>query len=1060
MSVRVLISVVAVWLCGLMLRGNTLGQEAVSPSLGMDSVTTVIGDAKFQHPAGLRLRCVAAEPLVKWPISADLALDGSLFVTESSGSNAPVQEQLAEPTHRVVRLSDENGDGEYDRRQVFAEKMMFPEGILCIDHGVLVAAPPQIWKLQDFDGDGVAEVREVWFDGQTLTGCANDLHGPYRGRDGLIYWCKGAFAEQTHPLAGGRTLTTTASHIFRRALDGGAIESVMTGGMDNPVEVAFDPQGNIYFTCTFIQHPAGGRRDGLVHAVYGGVYGKDHGVISNHPRSGELMPVMTHLGPAAPSGVMSIENDVLGKEMYGALVVSHFNLQKVSLHQLKSDQSGFVTKDMDLLRSERLDFHPTDVLHDKDGSLLVIDTGGWYRLCCPTSHLDQSAAAGGIYRIEAADGARGKIDWLGDAIPWGTLDTLELLQLAGDERIVASDKAATELIRRGEIVLDSFQNALSGERFSQRQKMKLLWVLSRFKFGAALDVVRQSLNSSDTHIRQTALQILGLKRASNVTLLGWSEGKITDPSELRLGLQWLGRALTVGNGPDRQSTIELLAKLPDVHEDRLLEHALIYAVIEAGDVELAMALLDSSHNFPAFCKALHALKPDRLDFQRIFALLKESKKGSSASSYAKTTALWLISRSDGWDGPLVENLSEVLTAGLESTEKEFLALVGLCLSKPAVSDALAALVAETTNARLRQAALGAMIQLPLRDLSPSWVQTLIEVGKQARTNSDLATSLTLLRRNKLADEQTQPVADWLSSLLMARGDENLLQVEVLATFPSGKHSITDVEFARLSDKLGSDVTVADRGLALEALRRGVLSSEQRLMLAAQMEQLGPMEISAVLSIVEGDQRSELTHQIVESLLRSEVTASMPMDRFQRHFAMHPIADRESAIDRLAKRIDSSLEERQTKLATLLGQLQKGDPLRGLQVFHGSKASCGACHEIGYRGGNIGPDLSRIGSIRSRRDLLEAILYPSTSFVRSYEPVMVQTQDGEVISGLLTEENADGITIILAADQRRRVATADIEEIRPSKTSVMPGGLEQVLSLQELSDLISLLETSR
>jgi putative heme-binding domain-containing protein len=282
----------------------------------------------------------------------------------------------------------------------------------------------------------------------------------------------------------------------------------------------------------------------------------------------------------------------------------------------------------------------------------------------------------------------------------------------------------------------------------------------------------------------------------------------------------------------------------------------------------------------------------------------------------------------------------------------------------------------------------------------------------------------------------------------------------LAAFPSGKHSITDEEFARLSDKLGSDVTVAERGLALEALRRGVLSAEQRLLLAVQMEQLGPMEISAVLSILESDQRTQLSHQIVESLLRSEVTASMPMDRLQRHFAMHPTSDRESAINRLAKLIDSSLEERQTKLDTLLGQLQKGDPLRGLQVFHGSKASCGACHEIGYRGGNIGPDLSRIGSIRSRRDLLEAILYPSSSFVRSYEPVMVQTQDGEVISGLLSEETADGITIILAADQRRRVATADIEEIRPGKTSVMPGGLEQVLSLQELSDLISLLETSR
>ena len=53
---------------------------------------------------------------------------------------------------------------------MFAQRMMFPEG--CLWHGgsLYVAAPPEIWKLTDADGDGVAEKREVWFDGKTLTG--------------------------------------------------------------------------------------------------------------------------------------------------------------------------------------------------------------------------------------------------------------------------------------------------------------------------------------------------------------------------------------------------------------------------------------------------------------------------------------------------------------------------------------------------------------------------------------------------------------------------------------------------------------------------------------------------------------------------------------------------------------------------------------------------------------------------------------------------------------------------------------------------------------------------
>ena len=50
--------------------------------------------------------------------------------------------------------------------------------------------------------------------------------------------------------------------------------------MDNPVGIAFLPNGERFFTTTFLQHPAAGKRDGIIHAVYGGIWGKDHDVIS------------------------------------------------------------------------------------------------------------------------------------------------------------------------------------------------------------------------------------------------------------------------------------------------------------------------------------------------------------------------------------------------------------------------------------------------------------------------------------------------------------------------------------------------------------------------------------------------------------------------------------------------------------------------------------------------------------------------------------------------------------------------------------------------------------
>ena len=80
-----------------------------------------------------------------------------------------MEKQLADKPHRIVRLEDTNGDGRFDSSVVFADKMMFPEGAMWFDGSLYVAAPPSIWKLTDTDGDGVADRREEWFQGKTLT---------------------------------------------------------------------------------------------------------------------------------------------------------------------------------------------------------------------------------------------------------------------------------------------------------------------------------------------------------------------------------------------------------------------------------------------------------------------------------------------------------------------------------------------------------------------------------------------------------------------------------------------------------------------------------------------------------------------------------------------------------------------------------------------------------------------------------------------------------------------------------------------------------------------------
>jgi putative heme-binding domain-containing protein len=130
------------------------------------------------------------------------------------------------------------------------------------------------------------------------------------------------------------------------------------------------------------------------------------------------------------------------------------------------------------------------------------------------------------------------------------------------------------------------------------------------------------------------------------------------------------------------------------------------------------------------------------------------------------------------------------------------------------------------------------------------------------------------------------------------------------------------------------------------------------------------------------------------------------------------------------------------------------------VFNSPKAACASCHTIGYLGGKVGPDLTRIGSTRTERDLLEAIVFPSLSFVQSYEPVVVSTHDGRSFSGVIRPGGPSEVVVATGPDQETRLAREEVENVRPGQVSVMPSGLDQQLTPRELADLVAFLKACR
>ncbi|HLX60014.1 MAG TPA: PVC-type heme-binding CxxCH protein, partial [Planctomycetota bacterium] len=547
-------------------------------------------------PDGFEVELIAAPPLIERPISMSFDEQGHLYITDSAGMAGDAPAMAKSTPHRVMRLEDTDGDGKFDKSVVFADKMGFPEGCLWRDGSLYVAAPPQIFKLTDTRGEGVAQKSEIWFDGKTVTHCGNDLHGPYLGRDGWMYWCKGAFAEQTYEREGKPAFVTRAAHIFRARLDGSGIEPVLTGGMDNPVGFTMLPNGERILSCTFLQNPAGGKRDGLIHAIYGGVYGKIHDVINNHKATGGVMPVLDHLGAAAPCGLTCYESKILGDDFQNNLFTCCFNLHKVVLSILVPDGATYTTQDSDFISSDSPDFHPTDVLEDADGSLIVCDTGGWYKICCPTSQLAKPDVLGAVYRVRRKDAP--KIDDpRGLKIHWGKLQAAELAAHLDDPRLFVRRRAMAELSSHKADESAAALSKLLQTSQSAESRRGVVWTLSRIDAPSAREAVRAAFNSADASIVHAAIHAASVwrdkdavermmeivTRGARGVETGRRDAGGTDEALPRAAAEALGH---IGDKRAVPALFTAAGNLPETKVDatgapenpsaRILEHSIIY----------------------------------------------------------------------------------------------------------------------------------------------------------------------------------------------------------------------------------------------------------------------------------------------------------------------------------------------------------------------------------------------------------------------------------------------------------------------------------------------------
>lgn len=984
---------------------------------------------------------VAGPPLTKRPMMGGFDDRGRLYLAESAGENLEAKDLLSKTPNFIRRLTDDDGDGTFDASTVFADQMTFPMGALWYRGSIYSASPPYIWKLTDRDDDGVADQRDILVGQFGFIGNAADVHGCFLSPGGRIYWCDGRHGHEFVDEKGNVLSKGKAARIFSCRPDGTDVRWHAGGGMDNPVEVDFLPEGPTLGVVNLFYNKRG---DCLVHWLHGGVYPRDDMPLqlAEFHRTGDLLGPVHDFGHVAVSGCIRYQGQSLGADLEGCWFVCQFNTHKIVKVTLASNGSSYSATSEDFLVSDDPDFHPTDVIEDADGSLIVVDTGGWFRNGCPTSQLAKPDITGGLYRIRRRDAEKIE-DPRGQSLPWDQATDDDLMKRLDDPRPAVREKATDLLAQRIESAgADaSIATALSAH-FSQakrERKQTIIWTGIR----AGLPVPRAAWNDADESVRLTAASAaqdrpLREYQADLVRLLAQDPS----PAVRREAATTLGilRAPVVG---------ELLHAVPSAI-DRSLEHAIIYALIEIGDWEATREGLSDEQSTVrrAALIALDQMDPSRLSRDLVAPLLDTSDQ------QLLQTTLEVIGKRSGWSEEIL-GLAEPWLARPSLTEAEVSMLRGVLVSFE--NDAHvqtivgAALANRTTAESTRRLLLDVIAQSQLAPVPASWAEG---VGS-AITATDPAT-----RRSALgaAGRVVEQVTDQLRQVVGDEREADAHRSIAARLLASSMAPPDDATWSVLLKSLDSADAV-ERWGAADAVGSANLSPEQLSDLVPHLIEAGPVELASMLRAFE---RSTASHDWAESFVRAVQGArsrtTIATTRWERIAGELPEASHglKAVIEESRAIRGQHLE----KVDAIVGLVATADADRGAKLFASARTSCAGCHRIAGQGGQIGPDLSTIGASRTARDLAESIIMPSASLARGYESLRVVTEDGVVIVGVVARESVDALWLRTQERGEVRIHRAEIDESAPSTQSIMPDGLDNALSPGELADLVRFLMDRR
>jgi len=1051
---------------------------------------------QLKLPAGFKAELIAAEPHLANIVSFFIDEHGRIYVCETFRLHAGVTDirghmdwldedmaartpddryalmqrhlgaafpATAENADRLRLLFDTNGDGKIDEAKVFADGFNHPldgiaAGVLARKGNVYYANLPNLWLLKDTNNDGVADYKKSlsYGYGVRVGFLGHDMHGLILGPDGRLYYSIGDRGSAVK-VAGKTIGDPDAGSVFRCNQDGSGLE-VFALGLRNPQELAFDEFGNLF---TGDNNSDGGDKARWVYVVEGGDSGwragfqhltepNSRGMWNSEKlwypqfpgQAAYIVPPIENV-TSGPSGLTHNPGTGLPAKYAGHFFLVDFRGGPGSgIHSFanKARGAGFELVDHEEIISGGL---PTDVDFGVDGGIYFSDwVTGW-----------GLTGKGRIYRVYEPESAGAPIVAETKKLRaegFEKRDTKELVKLLAhaDQRV--RQEAQFELAARGEKSLKTFADVA---RKNDSQLARLhgvwgLWQLALAHVPNATEPLFPLLKDKDAEVRAQAAKVLGDVQQPEAFAGLMAMLSDPEPRPRFFAAIALGR---IGRN-DAAPGLLNFARATGTN-DVFLRHAAVMGLTGIADVE---PLLAAAKDESSAVRMAALLTLRRLERAEVSRFLKD------------TDPLLVVEAARAInDIPISGGISELANVPLTAN------------SAPELSR-------RVVNANLRYG-------------TRESAKTLVALA----TNNDNAGRVRIDAIEGLANWEHPPGRDRITGLWRpvagARNPKDakeVLQPKIVELLASGPDAVR-LAAAHAATRLQMTNAVPEFA---RWLKEGAGSARMRVEALAGLEALDPSRLAEVVPIAMNDKLEEVRREAIKYSAR--VKSADPVQQLLALLESGSIGEKQSALSALGdlaagerplsawldkvaagqapnellldvveaaskrpalkEKVDKTIAAVAAKspLGEFALSLYGGKAAAGKTIFfEHAAAACMRCHKINGEGGEVGPDLSKVGSRQPREYLLESVAFPNKVIAPGFESVLVKLKNGTSFAGIVKSETADELVINSPEDGIVKAKKSDIV-LRTPGLSPMPEGFASILGREDLRNLVEFLASQK